>query len=95
MQRILADTEPTGQPFRVSGQKTMIGLVDFQPGASWTLQAEIPSDPPQWLDVPNGAFDASSVKMVDTLPGVVYRLDGGVMGASAWTLGDDGEAFRG
>ena len=97
MQQILAATEDTGQPFRVGQSGTMIGLVGFQPGASWTLQVEIPSDPRPMAGRSSGAHPLTRVASRWWIPSP-ERSTGWMVAIRArrrGTLGDDGEAYRG
>ena len=95
MNQILFSIDTVGQSFRLSGTKAMVGLVDFQVGGDWKLQVEIPSEPAQWLDVPGVSFSADGVMVFDAFPGAIYRLFGGVVGASGFDLADNGEGYRG
>ena len=96
MNQILKDSQTTGASFRVrTGNPTYTGsqdisavhhiiLVDYQSGASWTLQAEAPDG--TWIDT-DIEFNNDGIKSFHATPELSYRLTGGVVGASAWSSG--------
>ena len=83
--QILTDTQAEGSEFSVSGIYSEIVLSKHS-GGTWTLQRKTPDD--EWIDT-NVSFTGNDVKSFVGMPGVVYRVEGGTTGATAWVTSNE------
>ena len=86
MKEILTATQTVSKTFGSGGSQFSI-MIDTHQGGSWQLQALTPHG--TWITMDNTTFASNGLWTVFApAPGVLMRIIGGTVGASAWVYGD-------